>query len=691
MEESQNTLLNDNQLKLLPTVKLYKMKSIGYIQYGAPILCEQLAQYKIGQIPLYYIVPLNPFNKKNSLFLAGFEKPLLEIYLKTGQKMKIICSQSQKDGIYQYLYSTLIGVEQDNENFNQEFHNTFDLNGIPNFKNESLILQKKILQWKNTIESIDQVVDFYIYEQQSDVYIRDKVPDFGVTGLVDPFYPTKQSGFFIWINQRLVMVDPPIYINRYLNKINLPSQLIDWVILTHCHSENDLGIFQRIIESQRMEVITTPTIINSFLSKYAKLSQINVEILRRLFKLKPVVIGGGINLNRCIIRFSYCFHQIPTLTFEITNQNKSLYYSGHTYYDPKKIFNLAEQKLIHYKRYEMLSNIKFIQHIILFDMGNTFLHSPLLSFKNIPQQIKNNIYLTDIDIMSVHSSQINKTNYVDFGISRRITIGIQDFIKVDIQKQKVMDYFKKLEILSSIDVFEGLSIKNIRDLIDVSYEEHFSQGQVVIKQNTKGTKWYVILQGKIRVQKGNFKLIFSEGEYFGESALNSDNSGLRMADCIAETEVNLLTLEKQDFWFIFGQGVESMGDNTQLTQFQMILKREFANQGEKIWKSGDRAQFAIFIQQGEFKLTNSDSNYLNISPYNYYQQYFIIDKQCQILKSGAFVGELSSLTEEQENTTTLEIVSKISEFWKIEKFDLLSFLRRNPGLFLAFGDSQYFY
>lgn len=39
-----------------------------------------------------------------------------------------------------------------------------------------------------------------------------------------------------------------------------------------------------------------------------------------------------------------------------------------------------------------------------------------------------------------------------------------------------MDYFKKLEILSSIDVFEGLSIKNIRDLIDVSYEEHFSQG-----------------------------------------------------------------------------------------------------------------------------------------------------------------------------------------------------------------------
>lgn len=39
-------------------------------------------------------------------------------------------------------------------------------------------------------------------------------------------------------------------------------------------------------------------------------------------------------------------------------------------------------------------------------MGNTFLHSPLLSFKNIPQQIKNNIYLTDIDIVNFDLASI---------------------------------------------------------------------------------------------------------------------------------------------------------------------------------------------------------------------------------------------------------------------------------------------
>jgi len=39
-----------------------------------------------------------------------------------------------------------------------------------------------------------------------------------------------------------------------------------------------------------------------------------------------------------------------------------------------------------------------------------------------------------------------------------------------------MNYLKKLEILSLIDVFEDLTLKNIRDLIDISNEEQFMPG-----------------------------------------------------------------------------------------------------------------------------------------------------------------------------------------------------------------------
>lgn len=42
---------------------------------------------------------------------------------------------------------------------------------------------------------------------------------------------------------------------------------------------------------------------------------------------------------------------------------------------------------------------------------------------------------------------------------------------MEIKKFKAYDYLKKLEILSLIDVFEGLTLKNLRDLIDISNEE----------------------------------------------------------------------------------------------------------------------------------------------------------------------------------------------------------------------------
>ena len=67
------------------------------------------------------------------------------------------------------------------------------------------------------------------------------------------------------------------------------------------------------------KIISTPTIINSFINKYARVAKINSELMRRLFKFKPVVIGAAINLNGCVIRFHYNFHVIPSIGFEINN------------------------------------------------------------------------------------------------------------------------------------------------------------------------------------------------------------------------------------------------------------------------------------------------------------------------------------------------------------------------------------
>ena len=44
------------------------------------------------------------------------------------------------------------------------------------------------------------------------------------------------------------------------------------MILTHCHADHDAGTFQKILLEQRVTVMTTKTIMASFVRKYSLVS-----------------------------------------------------------------------------------------------------------------------------------------------------------------------------------------------------------------------------------------------------------------------------------------------------------------------------------------------------------------------------------------------------------------------------------
>ena len=55
--------------------------------------------------------------------------------------------------------------------------------------------------------------------------------------------------------------------------------IVDYILLTTTYSDTDLGVLQKFVESKRMEIISTKTIIDSFLRKYSGISQIPVEFM----------------------------------------------------------------------------------------------------------------------------------------------------------------------------------------------------------------------------------------------------------------------------------------------------------------------------------------------------------------------------------------------------------------------------
>jgi glyoxylase-like metal-dependent hydrolase (beta-lactamase superfamily II) len=54
---------------------------------------------------------------------------------------------------------------------------------------------------------------------------------------------------------RGIMVDPPPFSTHILKKKGITQNVIEWMIITHCHADHDAGAFQKILESSKVEVI----------------------------------------------------------------------------------------------------------------------------------------------------------------------------------------------------------------------------------------------------------------------------------------------------------------------------------------------------------------------------------------------------------------------------------------------------
>jgi len=77
--------------------------------------------------------------------------------------------------------------------------------------------------------------------------------------------------------------------------------------------------------------------MNSFVRKYSAITGLKPDMLRSLFSFKPAIIGTNLKVNGADFNFYYSLHSIPTVGFFCSYMNKSIYFSGDTFYDPKII------------------------------------------------------------------------------------------------------------------------------------------------------------------------------------------------------------------------------------------------------------------------------------------------------------------------------------------------------------------
>jgi phosphoribosyl 1,2-cyclic phosphodiesterase len=309
--------------------------------------------------------------------------------------------------------------------------------------------------------------------------------------------------------------------NMILNSQNLcefgiPPNLIDKVILSHCHADHDSGLFQKILHSNVVELITTPTILGSFLRKYSALTGLPTQYFRELFNFRPVCIGSFIDLLGASFRFFYSYHAIPCIGFEVTYCGRSIYFSGDTFYDPEALTKLHHQGVFSKERLESLIDINWSKYdIILHEAGVPPIHTSTAILREFPEHIKERLYLVHIanDALPAGSGlKVAKT-------------GLKNTIILDV-KVAIDSTIQKLDLLSSIEFLNEIPLTKARDLIRCSKVESYMPGQVVIKEGTYGNKFYIIMSGIAKIYSSNKLTPFSKyayaSDYFGETSLIQD-------------------------------------------------------------------------------------------------------------------------------------------------------------------------
>ena len=112
-----------------------------------------------------------------------------------------------------------------------------------------------------------------------------------------------------------------------------------------------------------------------------------------------------------------------------------------------------------------------------------------------------------------------------------------------------------LDMLAKVDLFNGLSKKELQKCHDAGKEVHFAAGHAIVSEGEQGVGFHMILEGRAVVTVGDqVRTHLGPGDYFGEIAII--DSGPRSASVKAETDVVTYAIASWDFMPVLTENFE---------------------------------------------------------------------------------------------------------------------------------------
>jgi CRP-like cAMP-binding protein len=105
---------------------------------------------------------------------------------------------------------------------------------------------------------------------------------------------------------------------------------------------------------------------------------------------------------------------------------------------------------------------------------------------------------------------------------------------------------QQIDLLKAVPLFSGCSQSELRSIAQLGTPISIDKGEVLTAQGSVGREFFLVLSGIAVCRVGKRQVAeFTIGGYFGELALL--HGGIRTADVVAETDMELLVLDAREF------------------------------------------------------------------------------------------------------------------------------------------------
>eukprot|EP00736_Rhodelphis_marinus_P002260 Rmarinus@m.16527 len=721
----------------LPRGGVVVQTKAGPVQIGIPpeTIKDHLAMKK--QLPSHYIIPRERFDRHLGINVAEFEFPAYYNFFVLRKRVNLITTPDVEKRIRAIFQETLFGPAEFPE-LADEFAACIPNDERPDLKREREYFRKNPFNPKERME-IDTVLSFTLFDENSVANIGNGVsiqyvesedqedyyaifengveihrapsavtlPQFGEKSLqLRSFDPPvfgitmlgtshgfdaygKCTGFIVWVNKRGIMVDPPTNAAYIVTELGVPPSIIECVILSHCHADHDAGTFQKILQESKIQVFTTPTIMNSFIRKYAATSGLDASLLRKLFIFRPVKIGQPSRLHGAEFRFFYALHSIPCIGFEVYYGGKSIAFSGDTLNDQERIWAMYREGVFAPGRRDFLLNFPWHHDVILHEAGVPPIHTPLESLQKLPPDVRKRIYI-------VHTDKTKIPPDTDLKVAKE---GVENTIVVNAEPPVNAEAIRTLDLITAVEIFRSLSIARASLLLQIAQRSFYPSGATIVEEGMSGEWFYVIESGVVTVKAGDLVKTHTAGEFFGENSIVT--GAVRTATIQAATDCCLLEFDRHDF-FMLVEGTDIVSrmtrlaevrslrsyevlcanpllglhmTGTQKTQLQTMMQQRAVKAGEELVVAGKPAESMFLLESGSLWIQGDGGA---LSHANRLRTKILRDV-------GTLVGDAASILAGGTACYSLKAQENSSVF-VLSGEDVHRFLANNPGIQLMLMD-----